>query len=175
MKISKGQHIPDFEFMNHKSERNVFSQVLEESKKTVLLFLRYYGCPVCQLDIREYRNRYKEFQNKNMQVFIVLQSTPENITKEPIDLPFDIICDPEMKLYKEFEIIEAKSTLKLMSFGLFRKAIQVKKLGITHGEYEGIETQLPATFVLDQKGLVLFSRYGKNITDIPTIDSLLKM
>ncbi len=175
MKLIKGQQIPDFEFMNHKSETLAFSQFIKKSEKTVLLFLRYYGCPVCQLDIRQYRERYKEFQNKNMQVLIVLQSTPENITKEPIELPFDIACDPDMKLYNKFEISPAKSTLKLMSLGLFQKAIQAKKLGITHGDYEGVETQLPAAFVMDNKGLILFGKYGKNITDIPTIDAFLRM
>ena len=74
--------------------------------KTAIVFLRYYGCTLCQYDIHTYAEHYQEIVGDTGKLFVVLQSTPESIKKQMTreTLPFEIICDPEGKLYKEFEI-----------------------------------------------------------------------
>ena len=92
-KIEAGCKLADFSF-NTPFESDVkLSEKAKGAKKTVLLFLRYYGCTLCQLDIREYANAYDRFKEKDAQLLVVLQSPASTInaqlTKE--DLPFDII------------------------------------------------------------------------------------
>ena len=142
-----------------------------------MLFLRYYGCTVCQLDIRELKNDYARFTQKGAKVLVVLQSKPELIAEKqgPDDLPFDIVCDPEQKLYHELEIAPAKSKMAMASLDLMKKINEAKKEGLVHGEYEGDELQLPALFLLNGEGKVLYSHYAKKLTDMPTHDEMLAL
>ena len=54
-----------------------------------------------------------------------------------------------------------------------REAIQ--ELGFIHGEYEGIEEQLPAFFYMDEELKVLSAHYAKGIGDMPTAEEMLAM
>ena len=58
-KIEAGTKLTDFSFDTPFESGVKLSDKVKEAKKTVLLFLRYYGCTLCQLDIREYANAYE--------------------------------------------------------------------------------------------------------------------
>ena len=81
---------------------------------------------------------------------MVLQSTPESIKTVPVRYTFDIICDEKAVLYKQLGI-EAVSDMK-DAFGKLTE-FKIKYLrsatDIKHGDYEGIEEQLPACFIVD--------------------------
>ena len=168
MKIKTGTQMPDFAFDTSNGAQMKLSDVYEKKKRTLLLFLRYYGCTLCQLDLREYREVYDRFQQKDAEVIIVLQSTPDVINESKADTPYIIACDPEQTLYRRFEIKPAKNMLGMLSLKVFPKMKRAEAAGIVHGEYEGEEMQLPAAFLIDGSGKVLFSRYAKNLTDLPT-------
>ena len=111
-KLNVGEKIPDFKFVTAFSEGRQWYEELERNKgKTALVFLRYYGCTLCHLDIRTFATKYHEITANGGKFYIVLQSEPSTIAKD-IDestLPFEIICDPKMELYDEFEIPCAES------------------------------------------------------------------
>lgn len=50
--------------------------------KTAIVFLRYYGCTLCQYDIHTYAEHYQEIVGDTGKLFVVLQSTPESIKKQ---------------------------------------------------------------------------------------------
>ena len=65
-KIEAGCKLADFSF-NTPFESDVkLSEKAKGAKKTILLFLRYYGCTLCQLDIREYANAYDRIKAKDV-------------------------------------------------------------------------------------------------------------
>ena len=81
-KIEAGCKLADFSF-NTPFESDVkLSEKAKGAKKTVLLFLRYYGCTLCQLDIREYANAYDRFKEKDAQLLVVLQSPASTINAQ---------------------------------------------------------------------------------------------
>ncbi len=179
MKLLQNQTMPDFEFLNPYKEgtQNLYSYL--NGKKTAILFLRYIGCTVCRLDMHIYTQRYREFLEKDAQLIVVLQSNPNIVADEAPEgtFPFLVACDEEMKVYKEFEIEPAKNMLSLIGGGFFstvKKMKAAKKFGITHGEYEGVEEQLPALFIVDENKNITFSHYAKNLTDMPSFDEMLK-
>lgn len=53
------------------------------------------------------------------------------------------------------------------------KKQKVKEAGFVHGKYEGNEQQLPALFVVDPDGCVIYSHYAKNSIDMPTVEEML--
>ena len=113
-------------------------------------------------------------------MFVVLQSPAERVNNETEEfkLPFEIICDPDQVLYKSLELPVAKDKDELHDFGSKaweEKTAIIKASGLTHGEYEGEELQLPATFILDYELSILDVHYGKFSSDNYDTDQLVKI
>jgi peroxiredoxin len=173
-RITVGATSPDFTFDSPWETSLRFHDFLKNSN-ALLIFLRYMGCPLCQLKIYEIKNDIVQFKDKNTHVFIVLQSQPE-IIKEMIrqeDMPMTLICDPDMALFKLYNVIPG-SIFRYITPGVLQKALRAKKQGFKHGKNEGKELQLPAVFLMDTDKTVRYAYYGRNIGDIPDNQSLLE-
>ncbi|MBQ3587130.1 MAG: AhpC/TSA family protein [Oscillospiraceae bacterium] len=180
MKLTKGLQMPDFTYLSPYAEGEKTFADYAGGKKTFVVFLRYYGCTVCRLDLHIYAQRMKEFADRDCQLMVVLQSDPALVKNEaPLGtFPFEIACDPSQAVYRQFEIEPAKNMAALIGGGLFKavkKMNAAKKFGFTHGEYEGNEQQLPAMVLVDENGTIAFSHYAKNMTDMPSADEMLAM
>ena len=158
--ISFGDKAIDFTYQTPYGKTSTLEEKVQKADKTFLIFLRYYGCTICQLDIRAYRENYQKFLDKDAQILLVLQSAPatiaESITEE--ELRFEVACDPEGKLYDLYQVGAARSKLGLASIKTIRKIQAAKKLGLEHGAYEGNELQLPAVFLLDRGMNVVYAK-----------------
>ncbi|PKN17202.1 MAG: hypothetical protein CVU71_16855 [Deltaproteobacteria bacterium HGW-Deltaproteobacteria-6] len=140
----------------------------------VLIFLRYYGCPVCQMEMAKIKQDIELVGKKGGRVFVVLQSPPETIaaliTRD--DFPFTIICDPEGKVFQLYGV-EAGGIFKYLHPAGLVAAIRAVNRGFRHGKFEGKETQLPAAFAMTGDKLIKYSRYGKNIGDMPPLSQMI--
>lgn len=146
--------------------------------KTLLLFLRYYGCTLCQYDMLLLKEQYAKIHAVNGQVKVVLQSDPKLLAEElgSADVyPFEIICDPDGALYRLFEVNPAASMTELGGDGVMEKIKAAKERGLSHGRYEGVEEQLPAAFVIDENMSVTYAHYGTNGADIPDVDEMAEL
>ena len=173
--VSFGDKAIDFTYNTPYGKTMTLSEKVKQADKTYLIFLRYYGCTICQLDIKAYRENYQKFLDKNAQILLVLQSEPstiaEGITEE--ELKFDVACDPNQELYKAYQIGAAKNKLGLASIKTIRKMQAAKKSGLVHGAYEGNEMQLPALFLLDSNMNVVYAHRAKSAGDMPEISDML--
>lgn len=177
-KITINHTFPNFTYATPFADSLSLDEVLKRvDGKTALVFLRYYGCPICQLDLHEYAESYGKIAAAGGQLLVVLQSDPGKLAEQitPATFPFDIICDPEMTLYQQLSIEPASSMLKMMSFSAVRKIIRSTKQGFKHGAYEGNEQQLPAAFILDRDRNVVFAHYGKDVADVPNGEALAEL
>ncbi len=177
-KYNVGQVMPDFGYRTVYEENCSLSETVAScSGKTALVFLRYYGCPMCQLDLHTYGEAYKAITAGGGQLLIVLQSDPEKLAQQitPETFPYPIICDPEMKLYELLSIAPAASMLKMMSFSALKKVIRSTKAGYKHGEYEGNEQQLPAAFVMTPDRRLTYAHYATHAADIPSPEELAEL
>ena len=158
MKLKENMQMPDFVYLSPYEQDEKHASEFIKGKKAVMVFLRYYGCTSCRLDLQVYAQRIEE--------------------AEKGFFPFEIACDPSQTVYRQFEIEPAKSKLKLVGGGLFKllkKMKQAKKFGFEHGAYEGNEEQLPAVVIVDENGVIKYSHYAKNIVDMPTVDEMVNM
>lgn len=152
-----------------------FSDKVKEAGKTFLIFQRYIGCRTCQVGIIDLINNYAPFPEKNAQALVVLQSTPENVKTRygsPDKVPFDIVCDPDQKLYKLYKV-GAKTSAEEMwrpSDAQVKEEIfkKFKVLNLEHGAYEGNEYQLPALFIVDKDMNLLKEHRAASIVDMPS-------
>ena len=176
MKLEKGKKFPNFDYFTaYESDKNLYEEI--DDKKSVVYFLRYHGCTVCQLDLMEIKNAYEDFKNKGTEVKVILQSDPELLKKELDEnpLPYEIICDPEMNLYKKFDIKAAKSMEKLVGGDSMEKVKKAEKAGFEHGKYEGEEKQLPAVFLINEDKTIEYAQYAKNLADLKSPKEILEM
>ena len=182
--IEKGMKATDFTYCTAFKENIKLSDKVQEADKTFLIFLRYMGCTSCQVDIMDYSEQYARFKEKNAQIVLVLQSSVEIMRSQttPDNPPFDIVCDPTMGLYQTYDLKVAASKEELIDRNdekamarLTYKRSKAAEHGITHGEYEGEELQLPAVFLLDKEMNVLHAHRANTITDMPDVDGMMEL
>ena len=177
-KISVGVKMPDFVFDTPYAKNCKLSEMVKRvGGKTAIVFLRYYGCRLCQLDIIDFTEGYKDIAATGGQILVGLQSDPVKLAAKRGEdkLPFDIICDPDQKIYKMLDIRPATSMETLGDASSAAKRERMLKSGLTHGDYEGNELQLPATFVVTPDLTVTYAHYGRVVTDVPTVEDLVKI
>ena len=157
----------------------MLSDYVSKKRYTFLIFLRYFGCRSCQVDMIELTKAKKAFEDKNAQVLLVLQSTPEICEKgiEELKLDLDMVCDPEKELYSLYDVPSAglaeamarkneeasPESAKKLAF----KRELFDKYGLVHGEYEGDEYQLPAFFLINSDMELLYSHRASSMGDMP--------
>ena len=172
-KLAMGDKAPDFRFKTPwDDEVNFYSTVGDNP--AVLIFLRYYGCPVCQMEMAKIKQEIDLVRKKGGRAFVVLQSAPETLasltSKE--DWPFTVISDPQGKVFKLYGV-EAGGIIKYLHPAGLIAAIKAVRKGFRHGKFEGKETQLPAAFALDAQKVIKYVHYGENISDIPPLERIL--
>jgi peroxiredoxin len=123
-------------------------------RRTLLVFSRYFGCPVCEYDWDALIDLKKETE---IEVVYFTQSNPENANKylerKPVDFP--VIPVPEengrYRVYDDYGVgnFSLGTGLKLLL-----RSREARKAGMVHGEYEGRETQSPADFIVDREGRI---------------------
>jgi peroxiredoxin len=128
-------------------------------QKVVLIFSRYFGCPICQVDLKELMARKSEIEDKSAKIVYITQSSEkkakEFIEKEKIDFP--VIPSSKEELYAEYGLgLMTPEAVKEIS----SKLKEVTKYGFKHGEYEGWEKQGPGQFVIDEQGKIIHAKKG---------------
>ena len=153
-KMEVGMKLPNFTYNTAwKQDQDFYAAAKAgKGKKTVLRFLRYYGCTVCQLDTWEMAEEYQRFVDADANLFVVMQSAPETIREEVKEgvLPYDLICDPTQSLYKMLDIGDIDK-IEVPGAYLLERVGKAKARGMEHGKYEGNEQQAPAMFILPRR------------------------
>ena len=67
--ISFGDKAIDFTYQTPYGKTSTLEEKVQKADKTFLIFLRYYGCTICQLDIRAYRENYQKFLTRTPRFF----------------------------------------------------------------------------------------------------------
>jgi peroxiredoxin len=158
VKIKVGDKAPVFKLESYNGGMIDLAEIIGK-QKIVLIFSRYFGCPICQLDLQELLEREPEIEEKQAKILYITQSGPE-IAKDFIeeeDLSFPVIPSTKDKLYAQYGLgkFTAGTLAKIPS-----KLKAAKKAKIEHGEYEGSETQCPGQFVIDENGVIIHAAKG---------------
>ena len=172
-KLAPGNKAPDFKFKTAwDDEFNFYDAV--GNNPAVLIFLRYYGCPVCQMEMAKIKQGIDLARKKGGRVFVVLQSKPETIASliKKDDFPFTIICDSQGKVFQLYGV-EAGGIIKYLHPAGLIAAIKATCRGFLHGKFEGNETQLPAAFAMTADKIIKYAHYGKNIGDVPSLAKMI--
>jgi len=167
MKLGVGDTAPDFSFETPgKSGLRFYEECGDHP--AVLVFLRYLGCPVCQMEMVELRRNIDLFNQLGARVFVFLQSDSAVVASSagPEEWPYSIVCDPGGKIFVLYGVAPGGLLKYLHPAGLMA-AVKATLLGHRHGKFEGKETQVPAAFVISSEKTIRFAHYGRTINDVP--------
>lgn len=160
MRLKAGDAAPGFAL----DSVNMGAVSLEALKgdAVLLVFGRYFGCPVCQYDFDLLLGIQEEVIEKARIVYLV-QSTPESARAfiEGMDVMFPVIPVPKTdggyRVYDDYGVGRVSvGTL----VAVLRRSRDAGRAGKKHGPYEGTETQSPADFVVDGSGIIRRAHYG---------------
>jgi len=159
VRVSIGDYAPGFTLES--VNMGTVSLSSYKGERVVIIFSRYFGCPVCQLDfdeVLEYKDRIGEYA----EIIYLTQSNPESalsyIKDYEVDFPVvPVSKDGDYGVYREYGVgnFGIGTTIEIL-----RRASKARKMGKVHGAYEGLETQSPADFVVDGEGRVIWAHKG---------------
>jgi peroxiredoxin len=165
--VSVGTQAPDFRFDTPEAQGLELHKTIEGTT-AVLFFLRYIGCPICQLKIAEIRHDAEQFRAKGAAVFVVLQSDP-SMARQAMEgeaWAFTVICDPDQAIFRLYGV-EPGNILHYIAPSVIMTSIKAWRSGYAHGAKEGNEMQRPAVFIINRHKAIAFAHYGRNIADLP--------
>ena len=124
-----------------------------KSGMTIISFYRGSWCPYCMMQLKEYEKFYGEIQKKGGKLIALTPDTKKEIakTKKKYSLSFPIFSDKENAIAKKFGLafkLDEKLKALYTKFG-----IDIKK---NQGN-ENYELPLPGTYVVNQKGEIVFA------------------
>jgi peroxiredoxin len=144
---------------------------------------RFAGCPVCNLHLRSVVLRNDELRAAGVREVVVFHSSAEDLRKYQAELPFDVIPDPDKKLYAEFGVESAPRAIlsprawPAIVRGLGRSigAVIRRKEPPPPVKPAGGSTGLPGDFLIAGDGRIVASKYGEHAYDQWSVDEVLAL
>lgn len=139
-----------------------------------LQFRRYAGCPICNLHLRTFVTRHAELAEAGIREVVVFHSSQKTMAEYAGGLPFDLIADPAMKLYRRFGVTTSWRAIAHPRAWLAAVRGWSWSLPSQLDDGDGGHLGLPADFLIAPDGHVLARHYGRHANDQWTFDDVLE-
>lgn len=150
-----------------------------KGKKVFLAFFRYASCPVCNFRMHDILENYDQIKASGYEIIAVYESTNETLNEflKDENVPFPIIGDSELVLYKKYRV--EKSFWRTIGSVFDKKVTSNKSKGkeLFKGKKlkkDGNLTRIPADFLIDENGIITTAYYGTDIGDHLPLDQIIK-
>lgn len=168
--LKVGDKMPEFSLPNT-SGQIISSREILKKEKMILAFYRGNWCPYCNLELRSLQENLSGIKNKNTFLAAVSPQTLHysKTTVEENDLGFDVLTDAGNAFAKKLGIVFQLSDFLLPYY---------ESLGIDLTEFNGNEDNMlpiPAVFVVDRNGYIIFRFLDVNYMNRLDIEELIKV
>lgn len=148
-----------------------------------LQFRRFAGCPICNLHLRSFVARHEEIVAAGIREVVVFHSPAVELRDHVAGLTFDVIADPDKRLYVAFGVESApRALLDPRAWPKIVRAVIDATPRILRGNQlapaarpEGGRLGLPADFLIEPGGRLLAHKYGRHAADQWSADELLSL
>jgi peroxiredoxin len=147
---------------------------LWQQQPVLLFFLRHSGCAVCRAHLLEIRDNYTMLQQAGGKVAVVTFGDPQLAAqiKERWRLPFEIVADPSLQIYREFGLTEGTLAHVFSPDVLMRQLSQALRGNVPYIDpRQGHVTQLGGVAIVDRNGVIRFSYTAVPIYRYPPIST----
>jgi peroxiredoxin len=167
--LKKGETAPAFSAVDNTGKSLDLKDLLKKHKAVVLFFYRGQWCPYCNKQISHLQDSLQLLTAKGAYVIGVTPETGENINKtiDKTHASFSIIQDKNytiMKAYQVNYVVDDAMLAKLKNYG-----IDLEK---NNGNTDHV-LPVPATYVIDRSGKIIYAHVDKDYTKRPPVSDLL--
>lgn len=142
-----------------------------QSNHVLLVFLRYAGCPWCNLTIHRLTLEYPLLAKQGCEVVAFVQSDNDSIRRNIYDRhdakpPFPIIADPTMEIYEQYGVRPSLSAVakSIKDIPYWMKSALRK--GYPQTGIDGNMLLVPAMFLVAPKtGKIIQAEYASSFYD----------
>jgi peroxiredoxin Q/BCP len=132
---------------------------LYQGKKLLLSFLRFTGCPVCNLHIHQWLDRRNNLEESNVEIVIVLES-PIGVIRKFVreeNLPFTFVSETNNVLYNNYEVEKSwlQYFLILFSLDIWIRAFKGWSLYNVSIPMQGRANRVESEFLIDEHGMII--------------------
>lgn len=147
-----------------------FSKILEE-KSIVLIFYRGKWCPVCSSYLSEMNDSIYLIKDKNAIVIAVGPEKEEHAldTERKIGSNFLVIADTTQQIMKAYDVLFKVTEAYQKKIKIFLFANIAKNNGMDEAWLP-----VPATYIINQKGEIVFKQFEYNYKDRASVSEILK-
>ena len=150
--LTLGDKVEDFELTEANGKKVSLYELLE--KKTVIIsFYRGTWCPHCSLHLKSLEEEYGDLVSGGVSLLGISPDTLEEIKvlKKEQNISFDLLADLGNKVARKFGIVvDVDKASVRANKRLFKKRFE--KTGKA-----GYEVPVPSTFIIDKRGVVVYS------------------
>lgn len=159
---------PDFTAIDQNGTKINLNKALKKGS-VVLVFYRGQWCPYCNKQLKQLEDSISFIKAKGATVFAITPELPENISKtiEKTKASYSILFDDGLKIMNEYKVafqVEDKTVEKYKGYGIdFLKV---------NGN-NGASLPVPAVYVVNKKGKIIYRFFDINYTKRSTIKDIL--
>ncbi|GAB2987922.1 hypothetical protein GCM10027049_30160 [Mucilaginibacter puniceus] len=166
--LKKGDAAPLFTAVDNSGKKIDLKNILKEHKSVVLFFYRGQWCPYCNKYIQQLQDSLQTLTAKGAYVIGVTPETGENINKtiNKTHASFSMIQDKGYSIMKSYDVnyvMDPTLFARYKSSGVDLEA--------NNGNTDHV-LPVPATYIIDKSGKLVFVHFDKDFKHRPTIKSL---
>lgn len=140
---------------------------------TLVTFLRYSGCPFCNLALHRLSLESKTLKRNGCDIVSFINSNVENIQKNIYDrqqfpIPFPLIADKDREWYTKFKVAPSVKTIPYCLTHVPEWLYSANKLGYKQANIDGNFFMVPAFFVINNKGTIVYADYQASFNNDST-------
>lgn len=167
--LKNGTQAPEFTATDNTGKALDLKALLKTHKAVVLFFYRGQWCPYCNKQMKQLQDSLQLLTKKGAYVVGVTPETSENIAKtvDKTHASFSIIEDKGYNIMKAYQVnytVDDALFAKLKGYG-----VDLEK---NNGNTDHV-LPVPATYVIDRSGKIIFVHFDKDYTKRPPVSALL--
>ena len=183
--LTVGERLESFVYNSPKGTNRTLSG------KTFIIFSRFYECELCRVLLASFTAAYPVFKAMGYDIKFIMQSDVYTLAKNQKKYPFELIADPECRLYDMYNVFEADGIVnmlagdKLIELVIGKNVYKMLNLDMIESvnsamapaeETDGPrENQLCAFFAVDKDMKITYAHYSKTMTDFPDVKDIIKI
>jgi len=169
--LKEGEQAPMFVAKDNAGKILDLKALLKTHRAVVLFFYRGQWCPYCNKQISHLQDSLELLTAKGAYVIGVSPETDENIVKTvgKTKASFSLVHDADYKIMKEYKVnyvVDDAMLGKYKNYGV--------NLEKNNGNTDHV-LPVPATYVIDKRGKLIFVHFDKDYTKRPSVSSLFKV
>lgn len=135
---------------------------------TALLFVRHFGCPYCQIALRELAAERAALASLGAQVVAVAIGEPVHAATfgRKVAPGVTLFVSPDTSAHRAFGLRRGRPW-EVVNVRTVIRGTQLAARGILPRPPTGDPFLLPGTFVVDRTGRITYARYAADVSDNP--------